>query len=57
MLNAVIRQGLLYLCIYYVMVFTCKIFFLFFFFFAFFCGSEVLIFSFQIINLELVESS
>lgn len=31
MLNAVIRQGLLYLCIYYVMVFTCKIFFLFFF--------------------------
>ena len=55
MLNAVIRQGLLYLCIYYVMVFTCKIFFLFFF--AFFCGSEVLIFSFQVINLELVESS
>ena len=53
MLNAVIRQGLLYLCIYYVMVFTCKIFFLF----AFFCGSEVLIFSFQIINLELIESS
>ena len=56
MLNAVIRQGLLYMCIYYVMVFTRKIFFLFFFF-AFFCGSEVLIFSFQIINLELVESS
>ena len=56
MLNAVIRQGLLYLCIYYVMVFTCKIFFLFFFI-AFFCGSEVLIFSFQIINLELVEGS
>ena len=57
MLNAVIRQGLLYLCIYYVMVFTCKIFFFFFFFFAFFCGSEVLIFPLQIINLELVEGS
>ena len=55
MLNAVIRQGLLYLCIYYVTVFTCKIFF--FFFYCLFCGSEVLIFSFQIINLELVEGS
>lgn len=57
MLNAVIRQGLLYLCIYYVTVFNYLQDFFSFFFIAFFCGSEVLIFSFQIINLELVEGS